>query len=154
MSTDHVIEILEIANGNLPALEDKYKKLQQIVNDLESKELDLSITLEELKDQVRGTNQALDACRLCYQKEVSKIFYLHIQNMGLERQLIRFKNNNSEYTRICFVAKQTVKSALSNKRRLLKLALNALIESWCADPTKFSSLIMARHQLQRFQNQP
>jgi hypothetical protein len=43
--------------------------------------------------------------------------------------------------RIQFVAKQTVKIALSDKKRLLRLALYSLIELWRIDPTKFSSLI-------------
>jgi hypothetical protein len=61
--------------------------------------------------------------------------------MGLDRLLRGFKNNNKEYIKIQFMARQTVKSALSDKRQLLKLALLSLIESWHADPIKFNSLI-------------
>ena len=111
------------------------------MNHLESKELDLSITLEELKSQIQDANQTLDSCRLSYQKEVRKTLQLHRQNMELDRLLNRFKNNNKEYIKIRFVAKQTVKSALSDKRQLLKLALLSLIESWRANPTKFNFLI-------------
>jgi hypothetical protein len=39
------------------------------------------------------------------------------------------------------MAKQTVRNALSDQRWPLKLAVYAVIESWCADPTKFNSLI-------------
>jgi DNA-binding CsgD family transcriptional regulator len=94
-SAEHVVHLLNIANNDLIGLEDKYKKLQQNVNHLEFKEIDLSITLEELKDQIQGANQALDSCRLSYQKEVSQMLHLHRQNMGLER----LKNNNKEYIR-------------------------------------------------------
>ncbi|HEU4822300.1 MAG TPA: hypothetical protein VFS97_02640 [Nitrososphaeraceae archaeon] len=41
------------------------------------------------------------------------------------------------------MARQTIKSALSDKKRLLKLALHSLMESWRADPTMFNSLIHA-----------
>ena len=44
-----LLSLLNIANNDLPALEDKYKKLQRNVNHLESKELDASITLEEFE---------------------------------------------------------------------------------------------------------
>ena len=140
-SAEHVVSLLNIANNDLPALEDKYKKLQRNVNDLESKELDASITLEELKSQIQDANQSLDSYRLSYQKEVSKTLQLHRQNMELDRLLTGFKNNNKEYIRILFVARQTVKSALSDKRQLLKLALLSLIESWRANPTKFNFLV-------------
>ena len=140
-SAEHVVSLLNIANNDLPALEDKYKKLQQNVNHLESKELDLSITLEDLKSHIQDANQSLDSCRLSYQKEVSKTLQLHWQNTELDRLLTGFKNNNKEYIRILFVARQTVKSALSGKRQLLKLALFSLIESWRANPTKFNFLV-------------
>ena len=61
--------------------------------------------------------------------------------MELGRLLTRFKNNSKEYLKIRFVAKQTVKSALSDNRQLLKLAFYSLMESWRANPTKFNFLI-------------
>jgi exonuclease VII small subunit len=140
-SAEDVVNLLKIANNDLIALEDKYKKLQQNVNHLESKELDLSMSLEELKSQIQDANQSLESCRLSYQKEVSKMLQLHRLNIGLERLLRGFRNNNKDYIKVQFVAKQTVKSALSDKRQLLKLALHTLIELWRADPTKFDSLI-------------
>jgi predicted transcriptional regulator len=140
-SAEHVVNLLNIANDDLPALEDKYKKLQRNVNELESKELDLGITLEELKSQIQNANQTLDSCRLSYQKEVGRTFQLHRQNMELGRLLTGFKNNNKEYLKIRFVAKQTVKSALSDKRQLLKLAFYSLMESWRANPAKFNFLV-------------
>ena len=140
-SAEHVVNLLNIANNDLPALENEYKKLRQNVNYLESKELDLSITLEELKSQIRNAKQMLHFYRQSSQKEVSKMLHLYRQNMRLDRLLTGFKNNNEDFIKIQFVAKQTVKNALSDKRQLLKLALNALIELWRADPTKFDSLI-------------
>ena len=43
--------------------------------------------------------------------------------------------------RFRFVAKQAVKSALSDSRQLLKFAILSLIESLRTDPTKFNFLI-------------
>ena len=59
-SAEDVVSLLNIANDDLPALEDKYKKLQRNMNDLESKELDASITLEHLKSHIQDANQSLD----------------------------------------------------------------------------------------------
>jgi hypothetical protein len=141
MSTDHVVSLLKIANNDLPALENKYRKLQTTTNYLESKTLDANITLEELKSQIQDANQTLNFCRLTCQKEISKMLQLRRHNMGLDRLLRQFKNNNEEYIRIQHVAKHTVRRALSDSRQLLKLALLSIIELLRADPTKFNFLI-------------
>ena len=143
-SAEDIVNLLNIANNDFPALENKYERLDQNVNHLESKELDLSLSLKDLKSQILNANQSLDYCRLSYQKEVSKTIQLYKQNMRLDALLREFKINNEEYLKIRNIAKQVIKSALSDKRHLLKLAINALIELWCADPTKFDSLIHAK----------
>jgi DNA-binding CsgD family transcriptional regulator/Txe/YoeB family toxin of Txe-Axe toxin-antitoxin module len=71
-TAEHVVNLLNIANNDLFALENKHEKLQQNVNHLESKDLDFSISLEDLKSQIQDTNQSLDSCRLSYQKEVDR----------------------------------------------------------------------------------
>jgi hypothetical protein len=141
MSTDYVMKLLEIANNNLPALEDKYKKLQQNVNHLESRELDLSITLEELRSQIQNAKQRLHFYVQCSQKEVSKILNLNRKNLRLKALVKQFKNNSEEYVKIRSCVKQAVKSALSDDRHLLKLALVSLVESLRANPSIFNSLI-------------
>jgi hypothetical protein len=61
-------------------------------------------------------------------------------NMILNTLLRQIKNDQG-YLKIQFMAKQTIKNALSDQRQLLKLAVYALVESWHADPTKFNFLI-------------
>jgi hypothetical protein len=138
---EHVVRLLNIANNDLPALENKYKKLQRNVNELESKELDASITLEDLKSQIQNANQVLYSCRLSCQKEVRKMLQLHRQNMRLNSLLRQFKNSDEEYLKIRYTARQAVIIALSDSRQLLKFALLSLIESLRADPIKFNFLI-------------
>ncbi|MFZ0741034.1 MAG: hypothetical protein WAM54_05515, partial [Nitrososphaeraceae archaeon] len=62
------------------------------------------------------------------------------QNMELDSLLRQFKNNNEDYIKVQYVAKQTVRRTLSDKRQLLKIALYSIIESWRADPIKFNFL--------------
>ena len=98
-SAEDVVNLLNIANNDLPALEDKYKKLQRNVNDLESKELDLGITLEELKSQIQNANLRLYSYHLSCQKEVKMTLELHRHNMELNSLLRQFKNNNKNTLR-------------------------------------------------------
>jgi chromosome segregation ATPase len=137
MSTRQIINLLRIANNDLRSVEQRYKKLQSNVDNLESRELDLSITLEDLKSQIQNAKQMLNSYRLSCQKEVSKILQLHRQSMRLNALLRQFKNSNEDYHKIRYTAEQAVRSG----RQLLKLALLSLIESLRADPIKFNFLI-------------
>ena len=140
-SAEDVVNLLNIANNDLPALEDKYKKLQRNVNDLEFKALDAGITLEDLKSQIQNANQVLYSCRLSCQKEVRKMLQLHRHNIRLNALLRQSKNSDEEYLKIRYAAKQAVSGVLSDSRQLLKFALLSLIESLRADSTKFNFLI-------------
>ena len=99
-SAEDVVNLLNIANNDLPALEDKYKKLQRNVNDLEFKALDAGITLEDLKSQIQNANQVLYSCRLSCQKEVRKMLQLHRHNIRLNALLRQSKNSDEEYLKI------------------------------------------------------
>ena len=140
MNSRQIINLLQIANNDLESVQQRYKKLQRNVNDLESKELDASINLGDLKSQIQNANQRLDSYHLSCQKEVKMTLELHRRNMELDSLLTQFKNNNDGYIKIQYVAKQTVRSTLSDKRQLLKIALYSLIESLRSDPIKFNSL--------------
>ena len=129
ISTEHVVNLLEIANNNLRVIENRYEKLQTNVGYLESKALDAGITLEDLKSQIQNANQVLYSCRLSCQKEVTKILQLHRQNMRLNALLRQFKNSDEEYLKIRYAAKQAVRGVLSDSRQLLKFAILSLTES-------------------------
>jgi hypothetical protein len=141
MSTEHVVNLLEIANNNLRVFENRYEKLQTNVGYLESKALDAGITLEDLKSQIQNANQVLYSCRLSCEKEVRKMLQLHRQNMRLGALLRQFKNSDEKYLKIRYAAKQAVESALSDSRQLLKFAFLSLIESLRTDSIKFNFLI-------------
>ena len=140
-SAEHVVHLLNISNNDLFALEAKYKKLQENVDVLESKELDANINLVELKSQIQNANMRLNTYRLSCQKEVKKTLELHRQNMELNSLLRQFKNSDEEYHKIRYAAKQAIRSVLLDSRQLLKLALLSLIESLRADPIKFNFII-------------
>ena len=100
-----VINLLQIATNDLQSVEQRYKKLQRNLNDLESKTLDAGITLEDLKSQIQNANQMLYSCRLSCQKEVRKMFQLHRQNIRLNALLRQFKNSDENYLKIRYAAK-------------------------------------------------
>jgi hypothetical protein len=141
MSTEHVVNLLEIANNDLQSIEHRYRKLQRNVDYLESRALDAGITLGDLKSQIQNGNQVLYFCRLSCQKEVRKILQLRRQNIRVNALLRQFKNSDEVYLKVRYAAKQTVRNAISDRRQLLKFAILSLIESLRADPIKFNFII-------------
>jgi hypothetical protein len=77
MNPQQIVNLLHIANNDLQSVEQRYQKLQRNVIHLESRELDLSINLEDLNDQIRNEKQMLQFYQQCNQKEVGKAIQLH-----------------------------------------------------------------------------
>ncbi len=57
MSTEHVVNLLEIANNDLPALENSYEKLKTDHSSLENRKLNSKMTLHSLGSQIMASSQ-------------------------------------------------------------------------------------------------
>ena len=75
---------------------------------------------------------------LCIGNDDILLMMLLLFNNCQQEGLDQFRK---DYIKIQFVARQTVRSALSDKRQLLKIAILSLIESLRANPIKFDALI-------------
>ena len=64
MSEEHVVNLLRIANDNLPALEHRYERLKQEINSLEIRKLNSNKDLQELRKRILNSRNALDSCNL------------------------------------------------------------------------------------------
>jgi hypothetical protein len=141
MSEQHVVNLLRIANDNLPALEHRYERLKQEVNSLEIRKLNSNRDLQDLRKRISTSRNALDSCNLTYRQQAEKIAGIQAKKMALEDLVNRFENNNGEYLKIHQTVKDKVGSTLSDGRGLLRLALYSLIESIRTEPVKYGSLI-------------
>jgi septal ring factor EnvC (AmiA/AmiB activator) len=141
MSEQDVVNLLKIANDNLPTLEHRYNRLKQEVNSLETRKLDSNRTLQDLKNQISTLRKTLGYCDLTCKQQAEKITHLQAKKIALEDLVRRFENNNEEYLKIHQTVKDKVGSTLSDGKGLLRLAIYSLIESIRNEPVKFSSLI-------------
>jgi predicted nucleic acid-binding Zn-ribbon protein len=66
---DQVINLINIANNDLTALEQKYQKLKREVNSLEFKKLEAERTLNDLHDQIDMSEKMLKWIEMSYQEE-------------------------------------------------------------------------------------
>jgi hypothetical protein len=141
IGVEQTINLIKIANNDLPALEQKYQKLMRDVNLLESRKFEEYRTLDDLQDQIDGSERMLKWLQTSCEEEEPKINQLESEEIRLKRLVKRFKDNNEEYLKIKKTVKQQVTSILFDGKRLLHLSLYSLMESMRTDPQKYSHLI-------------
>ena len=100
MGTKQVVNLLEIANNDLPALENRYHELKNEVVHLEYRKANSNRTLQNLENQMVDSNQVLNSYRASCQEERLKLERLHQEKVGLAKMVRRFKRNNEEYLKI------------------------------------------------------
>lgn len=127
MKPEHVVNLLQMSNGYLPFLEQKYKKLRNEINFLESEEQ----KSRDLGNHVGVLTKVLEK----YKRE--------IKNLQKEKRGLEILMSNGQYEKVRQIAKKEVNSSLSlsKQRDLLKLAVASILESIRQNPDKFIFLI-------------
>ncbi|HKG89143.1 MAG TPA: hypothetical protein VKA95_12525 [Nitrososphaeraceae archaeon] len=141
IGVEQAINLIKIANNDLPAVEQKYQKLKRDVNSLECRKLEEYRTLNDLQDQIAGSERILKWLKISCEEEEAKINQLEWEKIRLKRLVKRFKDNNEVYLKIKRTVIQQVTSILFDGKRLLYLSLYSLMESMRTDPQRYSNLI-------------
>jgi hypothetical protein len=141
MGIRHVVNLLKLANNDLPLLENRYHRLKKEVDDLERQRVNSRKILHKLEDQILNYNQILDHYRISCREEIRKLGYLRREVTRLGRLVTEFKKNNEEYLKIKNIIEVKVSRILLDGKGLLRLAFFSLMDSMRKDPDKYSSLI-------------
>ena len=129
MSARHVINLLKIANTNLPDIQCRYERLEREVNKLESNKQQSHIVLSYLNNQIEMKSKALTSYCISCRRERKEIEEIYNKKTKLEILVTQFKNNNEEYLKIKHAAYEDVKSVLKDSKILMKFATLSVIES-------------------------
>ena len=129
MNVQQVVNLLEIANTNLPDIRCRYERLKRELNTLEFNKRQSHIALSYFNNQIEMKSKALTSYRISCIREGREIGNLQNEKARLEAIVTGFKNNNEEYLKIKQAAEETVKSVLTNSKLLLQFALASVIES-------------------------
>jgi hypothetical protein len=125
----HVVDILEIANDDLPAVERRVKGLRNDMNMLQFQKRIDERNLYQLNNQIALTRRLLDSFRISCIRERREIENLYNEKARLETIVTGFKNNNEQYLdKIKQAAYEEVKSVLTDSKLLLKIAILSVIE--------------------------
>ena len=141
MGTKQVVNLLEIANNDLPALENRYHELKNEVDHLEYRKANSNRTLQNLENQMVDSNQVLYSYRASCEQERLKLGCLRHEKAGLAKMVRRYKRNNEEYLKIKKTVEEEVTRFLLDGKGLLNLTFYSLMESIRKDPDKYRSLI-------------
>jgi hypothetical protein len=129
-----VVDILAIANNDLPAIEERFKRLRNDVSMLQSQKHTCKRNLYQLNNQVLTTSRLLNSLRISCEGERRKIGHLQNEKTRLEYIVTGFKSSNEEYLKIKQVAEEKVKDTLTNGKLLLRFATASVIESLGRNP--------------------
>jgi cell division protein FtsB len=125
-----VVDILAIANNDLPAIEERFKRLGNDMSMLQFQKRIDERSLYQLNNQIASTTKLLNSFCISCERERREMEHLQNEKARLEATVTQFKNNNEEYLdKIKQVAEEKVKDVLTNNKLLLKFATLSVIEA-------------------------
>ena len=130
MGVKQVVNLLQIANNDLPAVEERFKTLRNDISILQYRKRIDERNLYQLNNQIASTTKLMNSLRMSCISERRRIRSLQNEKARLEAIVTEFKSNNEEYlNKIKQTAEEKVKDVLTNSKLLLKFATLSVIES-------------------------
>jgi hypothetical protein len=134
MGIEQVIDVLAIANNDLPSIEEQLKKLRNDICTLQSQKHTCKRILHQLNNQIVTSSRLLNSFRISCDTQRRKIENLNNERARLESIVTGFKRDNEEYLKIKQIAYEEVKSVLTNNKIFLRFATASVIESLKRNP--------------------
>jgi transposase len=97
MGVQQVIDVLAIADNDLPAIEEQFKRLRNDVSMLQSQKCISKRNLCQLNNQIALTTRLLNYLRISCERERREVENFCNEKAVLEAIITGFKNNNEEY---------------------------------------------------------
>jgi hypothetical protein len=129
MNPRHIVNLLRIANNDLPGLERRYHRLKR---DLVLLELE-----KQKSEQIGSQVGSLAKLAEDYKQQTKELLKKKIALEGL----IEKCENNEVYKKIRRIAEEEVNNTLSKSKELLTLAISSVLESIMRDPARYYFLI-------------
>jgi hypothetical protein len=97
MGVKQVVNLLAIANNDLPAIEERFKRLRNDTSMLQLRKQTLERNLYQLNNQIATTTRLLNSLRMSCRRERREIENLCNEKARIADLVTQFKNNNEEY---------------------------------------------------------
>ena len=129
MDVEQIVNLLKIANNDLPSIEERFKSLRNDVSVLQSQKHICERNLYQLNNQIATTTKLLNSLRISCERQRKEIENLYYEKAILESIVTEFKSNNEDFIKIKQEAEEKVKDVLTNGKILLNFATASVIES-------------------------
>jgi hypothetical protein len=125
-----IVDVLAIAKDDLPAIEERYKRLGNDVSMLQSQKHTCKRNLYLLNNQIATTSRLSNSLRISCERKRRELENLCNEKAKLEATVTEFKSNNEEYlNKIKQAAEESAKTILTNSKLFLRFATASVIES-------------------------
>jgi hypothetical protein len=129
LGIQQIVDVLAVANNDLPAIEERFKRLRNDISMLQSQKHTCKRNLYQLNNQIASTSRFLNSLRISCKREGRNIENVCNEKARLESIVTEFKSNNEEYNQIKRAAEEKAKDVLANGKLLLQFATASVIES-------------------------
>ena len=137
MSIDEVVVLLKIANEHLPRVRLEYDRLKAELNSLGDEKSNSAKDYHRLCNEVSGLESTVDQLQLTIKESKDEKAKLELQKIRLQNFVKDFQDNNIEYNKVKQAIKGQLEYTLADRRQLLRMAIQSVIELLRLDPQKF-----------------
>jgi hypothetical protein len=141
MGIPQVINLLNIANNQLPSVQHRSEQLQNQNNLLDSIAITKDREIQILDGQIKERRKGLEAIKSECVREDALLEGLQQQTARLEAFVYNYKNNDEGYVEVIKSIENKIHNLLSDKKAFLKLAIFSLIHSMRNNPEKYSASV-------------
>jgi len=141
MDVSHVVNLLNIANNNLPSVQHKYEQLRKEISTLEDNKRRAARDFQNIIDETVVIGNKLNSIHLECQTQTTQVHLLYQKRMKLDALVRQFENDNEAYNKIRRTAEEKVTTTLANRKELLRLAVFCVMGSIREDPDRHAPLI-------------
>ena len=153
MSDDEVIELLEIAKRHLPRVKLEYDRLKAELNSLEVEKSNSTEDYHRLCNEISGMKTTVDQLQLTIKESKDEKAKLELQKIQLQNFVKDFRDNNIEYDKVKQAVEGEIEYVLADRRRLLRMAIQSVIELLRLDPQKFHAFYYNQSTIQPENNE-
>jgi hypothetical protein len=139
MSDDEVIKLLEMTK-DYPRVTSRYEKLKADTNVLENEISNLAKVRPRLSDSISNLRKSENQLQLTIKGLQAKQAKLKLQQIRTENFVKQYQDENAEYSKVKKAIKGQLEYVLADRRQLIGMAVQAVIELLRKDPQKFLSL--------------
>jgi hypothetical protein len=154
MGNDEVVELLKIAKGHLPRVGLEYDRLEAELNSLEDEKSNSAKDYHRLCSEISGMKTTVDQLQLIIRESKDEKAKLEMQKIKLQNFIKDFQDNNIEFNKVKQSILGQVEYVLADRRRLLRMAIQSVIELLRLDPQKFHAFYYNQSIMQPEKDEP